>query len=930
MIRDRNRSKKQVRSPRQGPSSASTAVVELSPSNKENQPHSLSGPMPNDCHNFTKDTTQNSTENTVIIDLAESVNDNSFQNGLQSRNKTRSLRKIDSCKTAQIVDFEIHKSNNSDLRDENVDKSCNVDLPVERRRTRSVQLSEQLQKETRNESKLKEKLQCESKSKSNGKVIVEKNISDELISPKVSLCEDRGNISRRSLKHLNDLDQNCDLVESCKNVSQDQMSRRRSLRHDQKRLDNQNKNSNCKGLVTNERTDLYEKNSQRRSCSGLNDQNEKFMVVKKTNPAEKSSRRSLRHSKIIFVDENYKTSKDNSYEESPKRLRRNSQTEIDDLNNKTDNNFSLKYNKNMVESNCEQKSPRHSQRNLDRNRNNDHVGKERTNSVETVFLRRSSRRSHIQERDKNNTCKSHMIEDPDITQRKSSRTPSKSGAVHDKRGIEKTQKNSIGFVEKQKKSEKKKDDYDDWGGLDLEDAIVISETESESNFPIEDESTVSFGEMNCVKNKNLSWSKTSTISTSSSKTNESNVFVLFDEKNKSSTSNRDKSKEAVSTHPSVNNEERGKRPMQSQNNCMTSAQSRKVSQVNNVEKNKDIDNKVSTCENEPFIEQYDQLDNFKESGKRSRRCAVKMEHANRRLTSLITCRQSRNCSKKKNSVNNFRKFSRQVKDNCENIKEGRNLVDQAGSENGKPQGLSAITVEEYEADLSAHEDKQEDDEPPKLIDRSISGTYENMSRSQNHVSPRNIFLENIYLGRQVKTNTISDGENDSNYDNNTGEVLMNNFIADDQENTVANNLNEDQQTNICGDHDIMQEETQLYVDELRSNLTSAVQDSLNIESVTTGAENSNSFQKIEMEKDKQLLLPVPVFYNEMENSGADSDILENVINGTAGKLINDGTCLVLVLYIKQTKTDHGRIQNSEERKSYYDMVVITDNTIKPV
>jgi hypothetical protein len=271
-----------------------------------------------------------------------------------------------------------------------------------------------------------------------------------------------------------------------------------------------------------------------------------------------------------------------------------------------------------------------------------------------------------------------------------------------------------------------------------------------------------------------------------------------------------------------------------------------------------------------------------------------------------------------------------VKDNCENIKEGRNLVDQTGSENGKPQGLSAITVEEYEADLSAHEDKQEDDEPPKLIDRSISGTYENMSRSQNHVSPRNIFLENIYLGRQVKTNTISDGENDSNYDNNTGEVLMNNFIADDQENTVANNLNEDQQTNICGDHDIMQEETQLYVDELRSNLTSAVQDSLNIESVTTGAENSNLFQKIEMEKDKQLLLPVPVFYNEMENSGADSDILENVINGTAGKLINDGTCLVLVLYIKQTKTDHGRIQNSEERKSYYDMVVITDNTIKPV
>jgi hypothetical protein len=94
--------------------------------------------------------------------------------------------------------------------------------------------------------------------------------------------------------------------------SQDQMSRRRSLRHDQKRLDKQNKNSNCKGLVTNERTDLYEKNSQRRSCSGLNDQNEKFMVVKKTNPAEKSSRRSLRHSKIIFVDENYKTSKDNS------------------------------------------------------------------------------------------------------------------------------------------------------------------------------------------------------------------------------------------------------------------------------------------------------------------------------------------------------------------------------------------------------------------------------------------------------------------------------------------------------------------------------------------------------------------------------------------------------------------------------------------
>jgi hypothetical protein len=211
-------------------------------------------------------------------------------------------------------------------------------------------------------------------------------------------------------------------------------------------------------------------------------------------------------------------------------------------------------------------------------------------------------------------------------------------------------------------------------------------------------------------------------------------------------------------------------------------------------------------------------------------------------------------------------------------------------------------------------------EPPKIIDRSISGTYENMSRSQNHVSPRNTFLENIYLGRQVKTNTISDGENDSNYDNNTGEVLMNNFIADDQENTVANNLNEDQQTNICGDHDIMQEETQLYVDELRSNLTSAVQDSLNIESVTTGAENSNLFQKIEMEKDKQLLLPVPVFYNEMENSGADSDILENVINGTAGKLINDGTCLVLVLYIKQTKTDHGRIQNSEERKSYYDMV----------
>jgi hypothetical protein len=146
-----------------------------------------------------------------------------------------------------------------------------------------------------------------------------------------------------------------------------------------------------------------------------------------------------------------------------------------------------------------------------------------------------------------------------------------------------------------------------------------------------------------------------------------------------------------------------------------------------------------------------------------------------------------------------------------------NLVDQTGSENGKPQGLSAITVEEYEADLSAHEDKQEDDEPPKLIDRSISGTYENMSRSQNHVSPRNIFLENIYLGRQVKTNTISDGENDSNYDNNTGEVLMNNFIADDQENTVANNLNEDQQTNICGDHDIMQEETQLYVDELISS-----------------------------------------------------------------------------------------------------------------
>jgi hypothetical protein len=56
----------------------------------------------------------------------------------------------------------------------------------------------------------------------------------------------------------------------------------------------------------------------------------------------------------------------------------------------------------------------------------------------------------------------------------------------------------------------------------------------------------------------------------------------------------------------------------------------------------------------------------------------------------------------------------------------------------------------------------------------------------------------------------------------------------------------------------------------------------------------------------------------MENSGADSDILENLINGTAGKLINDGACLVLVLYIKQTKTDHGRIQNSEERKSYYE------------
>jgi hypothetical protein len=64
------------------------------------------------------------------------------------------------------------------------------------------------------------------------------------------------------------------------------------------------------------------------------------------------------------------------------------------------------------------------------------------------------------------------------------RSPSKSGAVHDKRGIKKTWKNSIGFVEKQKKSEKKKDDCDDWGGLDLEDATVISETESESNFPI--------------------------------------------------------------------------------------------------------------------------------------------------------------------------------------------------------------------------------------------------------------------------------------------------------------------------------------------------------------------------------------------------------------------------------------------------------------
>lgn len=920
MIRDRKRSKKQVRS-RQEPSSTSTVIVELSPSNKENQPQfSLSGAMANDCRNVTKDTTQNCTD----IDLTEYMNDDSFQNGLQSRNKTRSLRKMDSCKTTQIVDFEIHKSNNSDLRNENVDKSCNVDLPVERRRTRSVLLSEQLQKETRNKSNLKEKLKCESKSKSNGKVIVDKNISDGFISPTVILCADRGNSSRRSSKHLDDHDQkleSCDLAESCKNVSQNKISRIRS-----QRLDNQNKNSNSEGLVTNERTDLTEENSQRRSCSGLNDQNEKIMPVKKTNPDEESSCRSLRHSKIILVDENKnsKTNKSNSYEKSPKRLRRNSQTAIDDLNNKTDNNLSLKYNKDMVESNCEQKSPQHSQRNIDRNRNNDQVGKERTNSVETVFLRRSSRRSHIQERDENNTCQSHMIEDPDITQRKSSRSQSKSVALHDKREIKKTRKNSIGFVEKQKKSEKKKDDYD-WGELDLEDAIVISDTESESKFPMEDESTVRFGKMNCDKNKNMSsWSKTSTISTSSSKTNESNFFVLFDEKNESSTSNRDKSKEAVvrihrlsdvSTHLSVNKEERGKRPMQNQNNCMTSTQSRKVSQVENVEKNKDIHNKVSTCENEPIIEQYDQLDNFKESGKRSRRCAVRVEHANRRLTSLKTCRQSRNCSKKKNSLNNFRKFSRQVEDNGENMKEGRNLVDQTSSENGKPPGLSAITIDEYEADLSTHEDKQKDDETPELIDRSISGTYENMSRSQNHVSPRNIFLENIYLGRQVKTNSISDGENDSIYDNNTGEVLMDDFIADDQENTVANNLDEDQQTNICGDHDVIQEETQLYVDEFRSNLTSALQDSFNIESVTTGAENSDSYQTIEMENDKQLLLPVPVFYDEMENSEVDSDIFDNVINGTVGKLINDGACLVLVLYIKQTKTDHGRIQNSEERKS---------------
>lgn len=877
-------------------------MVELSPSNKENQPHSplsgvmaspLSGVMANACHNLIKDTMHNCTD---IIDLTKSINDNSFQNGLQSRNKTRSLRNMDSCKTVQIVDFEIHKSNNSVLRNENVDKICNVDLPVERRRTRSVLLSEQLQKETRNESKLKEKLQCESKSKYDGKVIAEKNISDGLISPTSTLilCADRGKSSKRSSKHLDDHDQKLesrDPAEACKNVSQDKISRRRSLR-----LDNQNKNSNSKGLVKDERTDLTEKNSQRRSCSGLNNQNEKMMFGKTTNHAEESSCGSLRHSKIILVDENKnsKTNKNNSYEVSPKRLRRNSPIAIDDLDNQTDNNLSLKYNKNMVQSNCEQNLPRHSQRNLHRNRNNDKVRKERTNSVETVF-HRSSRRSQSRKQDKNITCKSHMIEDPDITQRKSSRSPSNSGAVHDKRRIRKTRKNSSVSVEKQNKSNKKKKDDYDWGELDLEDAIVISETESEYTFPIEDESTVSFGEMNGDKNINLSSSsKTSTISTSSSKTNESNVLVLFDGKNKSSTSNRDKLKEAVViihrlsdnvlAHLSVNNEERGKWP--NQNNCMTSAQSGKVSQVENVQKNKDIHNKVSICENGPFIEQYDQLDDFKESGKSSRRCAVKEEHANRRHTSLKTCRRSRNCSMRKTSVNNFRKFSKQEEDDCKKIKERGNSVDQTSSENGKPPGLSAITLEEYEADLSGHEDKQKYDEPPELIERSISGTNENMSLSQNHVSPRNVFLENIYLGRQVKTNIISDGENGSNNDKVMGEVFMDNFIADDQENTVDNNFNEDRQATICGDNDVMQGETHSYVDEFRSNLSSAVQDSLNIESVTTGAENSDTFQTKGREKDKQLLLPVPVFYNEMEDSRADSDVFENVINGTVGKLIN--------------------------------------------
>lgn len=36
------------------------------------------------------------------------------------------------------------------------------------------------------------------------------------------------------------------------------------------------------------------------------------------------------------------------------------------------------------------------------------------------------------------------------------------------------------------------------------------------------------------------------------------------------------------------------------------------------------------------------------------------------------------------------------------------------------------------------------------------------------------------------------------------------------------------------------------------------------------------------------------------------------------------------MYIKKNKTDLGRIQDSEERKSQQEMIVITDNKIKPV